>query len=177
MWFYKTVAHPVYNQNCTVVVWLLSFQSVAHLLWMTKWRRVASICMGLPENRQLVWVLSLRAISGECNTRWFMLFFHIWIIIVLFWWKLESQKRADLPILATCRSGTLEMLSSKVNQFCCSWKHMTDIRHRGHWLVKRRHFEHVICALLMWPPFLWDHLYLIHTIVCHDTAPLLAIAY
>ena len=29
--------------------------------------------------------------------------------------KKESQKIADLPVLATCRSGTLAMLSSKVN--------------------------------------------------------------
>ena len=29
--------------------------------------------------------------------------------------KKESQKIDDLPVLATCRSGTLAMLSSKVN--------------------------------------------------------------
>ena len=29
--------------------------------------------------------------------------------------KEESQKIDDLPVLATCRSGTLVMLSSKVN--------------------------------------------------------------
>ena len=29
--------------------------------------------------------------------------------------KKESQKIDDLPVLATCRSGTLVMLSSKVN--------------------------------------------------------------
>ena len=32
-----------------------------------KWRIAASISVGLPENRRLVQVLSLRMISGECN--------------------------------------------------------------------------------------------------------------
>ena len=43
-------------------------------------------------------------------------------VIVLSCWrkeeerkKKEDQKIDDLPVLATCRSGTLAMLSSKVN--------------------------------------------------------------
>ena len=38
-------------------------------------------------------------------------------VIVLSCWRKEerSQKIDDLPVLATCRSGTLAMLSSKVN--------------------------------------------------------------
>jgi len=53
-----------------------------------------------------------------------MLFFRASIVviasavIVLSCWRKEegrSQKIDDLPILATCRSGTLAMLSSKVN--------------------------------------------------------------
>ena len=45
------------------------------------------------------------------------------VIVVLSWWKVRrekerkqerSQKIDDLPILATCQSGTLAMLSSKV---------------------------------------------------------------
>ena len=58
-----------------------------------------------------------------------MLFFHVWIVviasavIVLAWLtvtrteerKKESQKIDNLPVLATRRSGTSAMLSSKVN--------------------------------------------------------------
>ena len=37
-------------------------------------------------------------------------------IIMLSWWKEErSQKIDDLPILMSCHSGTLAMLSSTVN--------------------------------------------------------------
>ena len=39
-------------------------------------------------------------------------------VIVLSCWRKEeerSQKIDDLPVLTTCRSGTLAMLSSKVN--------------------------------------------------------------
>ena len=46
----------------------------------TKWHIAAN--MGLPENRQLLCVLSLWTISGECNTRWFMLFCQIWIVVI-----------------------------------------------------------------------------------------------
>ena len=61
-------------------------------------------------------------ISSECSTQWFMPFFHIWIVviasavIVLLWWKKERRKkvkRNNLPVLATCRSGTSAMLASK----------------------------------------------------------------
>ena len=48
----------------------------------TKWCIAASINVGLLENRQLVWVLPLRPISGEYNTQWFMLFFHVWITAI-----------------------------------------------------------------------------------------------
>ena len=54
-----------------------------------------------------------------------MLFFRVWIVvivsavIVLAWLTVtrteESQKIDDLPVLATRRSGTSAMLSSKVN--------------------------------------------------------------
>ena len=39
-------------------------------------------------------------------------------VIMLAWMtkkKQKSQKIDDLPVLATCQSGTLEILSSKVN--------------------------------------------------------------
>ena len=42
----------------------------------------ASISVGLPENHQLVQVLCLRMISGECNTRWFVLLFRVWIVVI-----------------------------------------------------------------------------------------------
>ena len=84
---------------------------------MIKWHITANISVGLHENCLLV-----RSCSGKCNTRWFMMFFCVRIVIalavVLLWWKIgerRSQKIDDLPVLATCRSGTLVMLSSKVN--------------------------------------------------------------
>ena len=96
----------------------------------TKWHIyiAASISVGLPENCRLVWVLSLRTISGEYNTKWFMLFFRIWIVviatavIVLSWWRKRERRTlkyqtGKLPVLVTCRSDTLVMLSSK------PWKH------------------------------------------------------
>ena len=46
-------------------------------------------------------------------------------VIVLAWLtqkKARSQKIDNLSILATCRSGTAAMLSSKVRSRC-SWKH------------------------------------------------------
>ena len=58
--------------------------------------------MELPENCQLVQVLFLRMISGECNTQWFifcLFFFYVWsiviasAIIVLFQWKEEQERR------------------------------------------------------------------------------------
>ena len=58
----------------------------------------ASISIGLPENRRLVRVLFLRTISGKCNTRWFMLFFCVWIVviasavIVLSWWRKKVRR-------------------------------------------------------------------------------------
>ena len=37
-------------------------------------------------------------------------------VIVLAWFKDEERKKIDdLPVLATCRSGTLAILSSEVN--------------------------------------------------------------
>ena len=70
-------------------------------------------------------------ISSECNTRWFMLFFYVWIvaiasaIIVLAWLTVtltrkkeeeeETQKIDDLPVLATHRSGASALLSSKID--------------------------------------------------------------
>ena len=47
----------------------------------TKWHIAARISMGLHENRRLVWVLSLRTISGKCKTWEFMPFFCVWIVI------------------------------------------------------------------------------------------------
>ena len=50
-----------------------------------------------------------------------MLLVCVWIVviasavIVLSWRRKESQKIDNLPVLATCQSGTLAMLSSKVN--------------------------------------------------------------
>ena len=46
-------------------------------------------------------------------------------VVVLSWWKVEkeeeSQKIDDLPVLATCWSGTLAMLSSKVSGRLFFW--------------------------------------------------------
>ena len=64
-------------------------------------------------------------INSEWSTQWFVLFFRVWIvastIIVLAWLKdteeeeEESQKIDDLPVWATCWSGTLAILSSEGN--------------------------------------------------------------
>ena len=84
----------------------------------TKWHIAARVSVGLPENRRLVWVLSLKTISGEYYTQWFMLIFRVcnsfsrYHAIVV---EKKSQKIDDLPVLVTCRSGTLVMLSSEVN--------------------------------------------------------------
>ena len=47
--------------------------------------------------------------------------------------KKESQKIDNLPVLATRRSGTLAMLSSKVNGPVAHGSHsvMPDMAHRG----------------------------------------------
>ena len=66
--------------------------------------------------------------------------------------KKESQKIDDLTVLKTCWSGTLAILSSKVNgpvghgsaQKCPIWLMEA---------FEQRHFKCVICALLMWPAF------------------------
>ena len=75
----------------------------AYLLWiiysLTNWCIVASKSVELPDNCQLVRVLPFRTISGERNTQWFMLFFHIWIVvitsavIVLSLWKVGRRKK------------------------------------------------------------------------------------
>ena len=54
-----------------------------------------------------------------------MVFFRIGIVVIvlavvmLLWWNIGESKRSqkidDLPAFVTCRSGTLAMLSSKVN--------------------------------------------------------------
>ena len=137
---------------------------------LTKWRIAASISVGLPENYRLVRVLPLRTMSSRYNSGWFMLFFCVWIVViasavvVLSRWRKgrrrrrrrrrRSQKIDDLARFSDCRSGTLAMLSSKLtallpmevldNAWYGSWKPLTDLC---------RHFERVICALLMWPPF------------------------
>ena len=47
--------------------------------------------------------------------------------------KERSQKIDNLPVLATCQSGTVAMLSCKVNGPIVQWKHlvMPDMAHRG----------------------------------------------
>ena len=46
---------------------------------------------------------------------------------------------------------------------------MPDKAHGGRRLIQRRHFECVICALLMWPLFFLGHPNTWRTTVCHDT--------
>ena len=141
-----------------------NFVDVIAMNNLAKWRIAASISVGLPENYQPVRVLSLRTMSSRYNSGWFMLFFCVWIVVtalavvVLSRWRKgrrrRSQKIDDLARFSDCRSGTLAMLSSKLtvllpmevldNAWYGSWKPLTDLC---------RHFERVICALLMWPPF------------------------
>ena len=65
---------------------------------ITKWHIVASVSMGLPENHQLVRVLSFRTIG----TWRFMLSIRIWIIviastiIVLSRWKVERRRKSGV---------------------------------------------------------------------------------
>ena len=97
--------------------------------------------------RGITWELPTSSSSFLENDKWWVqypviyflfVFFYVWSIviasavIVLFQWKEEqerSQKIDDLPILATCQSGILAMVSSKVITVCCSGKHsiMTDM--------------------------------------------------
>ena len=75
--------------------------------------------MGFPENRQLVQVFSLRMVVqypviytvlshlNRCNS-----FSRCHAIVVE---NRRTSEDDDLPILVTSRSGTLPMLSSKVN--------------------------------------------------------------
>ena len=108
------------NCSCTC---MLSWTSVDVIAMnnLTKWRIAASISMGLPENCQLVWVLSLRTISGRYNTHWFVLLFCVWIVViasavvVLSWQRKGRRRSQKIDDFSDCRSGTLAMLSSKVN--------------------------------------------------------------
>ena len=96
---------------------------------------------------------SLRSIGGECNTRWFMIFFsrsnhcNSFNRIMLAWLTVlteKSQKIDDLPILATLP------VWSDFNDASTS---KGPIAHGSLWLILHQHFERVICVLLMWPPF------------------------
>ena len=74
-----------------------------------------------------------------------MLFSHLIVVIAsaviaLAWLTLNkrSQKIDDLPVLATCQSGTSAILSSKVNTpvvHGSSWYIMPDMAHGDLWLM------------------------------------------
>jgi len=103
---------------------------LTQLLWILysnkKWRIAASISVGLPKNCRLVrvfffendkwWVqypviYAVLSRLNRCNS-----FSRYCAIVVEKREKKErSQKIDDLPVLATCRSGTLAILSSKIN--------------------------------------------------------------
>ena len=82
--------------------------------------------------------------------------------------KKESQKIDNLPVLATCRSGTLSMLSSKVNGPVAhgstrygSWRPLTN-------LAQTFRVCH-LCTFNVAAIFFWVHPYIWRTTVCHNT--------
>ena len=125
-WSWLLSSSSRHLSQCMLSKYMLSCSSGqgGYMLWiillLTKWRIALSVHTGVLESLKNS-SSSMITISSECNTQWFMLLACVLIVviasavIVLSWRRKESKKIDDLPVLVTCRSGTLAMLSSKVN--------------------------------------------------------------
>ena len=123
---------PLYVLRYTIWPWLLlslSYHGKAISEHMLSWASGGLVSMDNVilikwqySTKQSAWESLQNSSSStitisEYNTHWFMLSFCIWIIIASCYCggekkERKSEDRWDLPVLATCHSGTSVMLSS-----------------------------------------------------------------
>ena len=95
---------------------------------------------------------SFRVIGGERNT-W--RFFRDWIVVIAFAFIVLAWLTVTLT--EERRKSEDRWFARLVLQWCspANLNHsiMPDSAHGSLWPILHRHFQHVICALLLWPPF------------------------
>ena len=154
LWAYVKIHGKLYVEHVLSWASVRGHNTMHNVIFLTKWRNALSVNRGMLENRWTVYSSSSKiTISSECNTQRFMLFCFVLFCFLLnccnsfsrYRATLEERKKIDdLRVLATCRSGTLGILSSDLTWWSrFSWKHivMPDMAYGGLWLIKTPSFQ------------------------------------